>query len=659
MIIAPNSNAKLLTGVPIDSSYNHTVWFDSRAEQKAFFDGHVKSDVVTSSGQTFTFSLTGLTNQRVERNYISVNIPYALLLDINYVMFQNTMYDATKWFYGFVTNIEYVNTVTTNVYYEIDLIQTFLFDFRLQNVRVDRELVVDEGRRNSTTNMFDMSWGKYTIKDNSPFKANTQTDFIKYTLLGDGALDDYHGANIYVVFSYQSDGKIIVPGYTVTEQENEGKWVRYIKLQSRVSDGTFVYRDKSETISGNSLFVYDIASALEPPYHIVINNEYVHTDLNAICEKITGQDVKGTLTDIRVIPKYLYHGINLYDTEWDERFWQYNNITQKIFKYQIPSFFKNKSNSNTYTPKNSIMYTSPYAIIKLTDYSQNEINFMPEYITPGNTSRTQLTCKTYAFLGQVPSCILVAENYNNSNSLNTPNINYSCVFNNAYEVPFGLDYFNKWYAQNNERINSINEVNELKNMNGYITNAFSFIGNLSRDITNSSMNKWRGIGNVFSDFTTFQNGLLKNVVSNFEREQALLQEISVAQNTPPTSIGSPALNNVLVPNGYYGICYTYNTLSGEECKIMDEYYSLYGYKLNVVKTPVLYDTTELDCRKCWNYFKTSQCRLTRTENGANLNAADEEAIQAIFDRGITFWRNRDDVVIGDYSQDNPVVTKIS
>ena len=167
MIIAPNSNAKLLTGVPIDSSYNHTVWFDSTAEQKAFFDGHVKSDVVTSSGQTFTFSLTGLTNQRVERNYISVNIPYALLLDINYVMFQNTMYDATKWFYGFVTNIEYVNTITTNVYYEIDLIQTFLFDFRLQNVRVDREIVVDELPLNSDN--IPPYVGKYSIKENLPF----------------------------------------------------------------------------------------------------------------------------------------------------------------------------------------------------------------------------------------------------------------------------------------------------------------------------------------------------------------------------------------------------------------------------------------------------------------------------------------------------------
>lgn len=662
MIIAPNSNAKLLTGVPIDMSYNHTVWFNNIIDQQEFFNSYLKSPV-TINGVNYVFSLTNLTNQRVERNYISVNIPYALLLDINYVMFQNTMYNSTKWFYAFVTNIEYVNTTTTNVYYEIDLIQTFLFDFTLQNVRVDREIVVDEGRRSPTTNMYNTSWGRYTVKDNCPFKPNTQTDFVKYTLLGDGSLDNNNnnGADFYVVFSYQSDKGILVPGYTITEQQNgdTGTWTRYINLNTRTSDGSFVCRRESRTVTGNYFFVYDSASALNLPAHLILNEDYVHSDLNAIIEKIQSTSVEGTITDITVIPKYLYHDINIFDTTWIEQVWQYNNITKRNFDYQIPSFFKNKSNLNYYTPKNGILYTSPYANIKLNDYSQNEITFLPEYITPhaNFSSRSQIRCVTYAFLGQIPTCILLTENYNVANSLQNPNPNYSAVFNNSYEVPFGLDYYARWYSQNSIRINSINEVNQLKNFNAYASNAINFLGGFGGQAINTVLSKGRGAGNLITELSDFATNNMNAVVSNYEREQSLLQEISVAQNTPPTSVGSPSLNNVLVPFGCYGISYTYNTISGEECKIMDEFYSLYGYKLNVVKTPVLYDNTQLQKRKCWNYFKTSQCRLTRTENGANLNAGDEEMLQQIFDRGITFWSYADDVVIGDYSQDNPVVQK--
>lgn len=649
MIIAPNSNAKLLTGVPIDSSYNHTVWFDNTAEQKAFFDGHVKSDVVTSSGQTFTFSLTGLTNQRVERNYISVNIPYALLLDINYVMFQNTMYDATKWFYGFVTNIEYVNTVTTNVYYEIDLIQTFLFDFRLQNVRIDRELVVDEGRRNSTTNMFDMSWGKYTVKESTPFKPNTQTDLYQYSFLGDKSIggstitdDDF-----FIVFSYQSQKSKLLPIYTIGNPDTSA---RKIHLPTVGAPATFTYSSNSRTATYSSYFVYNSSSALNDNK---VNENYLVDDLNDIIEKLMSSDVSAVITSIEIVPKFLFSDIYESTLRWD-----YKKITTKNFEYQIPSYFKNKSNNNRYTPVNGIMYTSPFCVVEYNDYQENTQKYYPEFIINNATSssRTALNLQTKSFLGQTPTTIIYPTNYN-ANVLN--NVNYCCIFNTPYEMPWSESYYERWYAQNHERIDSMRNVNAVNNIVGY-SNAFvNNLGSAGKNIVNSMLAKGQGGGNVITDATNLITDITSQIASQYANEQAILQEISVAENTVPTIKGNPSQINSFVPIDYYGIIFSYNTISAEECKIMDGFYSLYGYKLNVVKTPVLYDTTELDCRKCWNYFKTSQCRLTRTENGANLNAADEEAIQAIFDRGITFWRNRDDVVIGDYSQDNPVVAKIS
>lgn len=649
MIIAPNSNAKLLTGVPIDSSYNHTVWFDNTAEQKAFFDGHVKSDVVTSSGQTFTFSLTGLTNQRVERNYISVNIPYALLLDINYVMFQNTMYDATKWFYAFVTNIEYVNTVTTNVYYEIDLIQTFLFDFTLQNVRVDRELVVDEGRRDASNNMPTTGWAKYTVKDSMPFKPNIDTLTEVKTVMGDTFPGEptRNKDDFFIVFMYQTTKATVNPNYTtdgslISLNTNNGQ---------TISSSVFI---DTRTITATEYFVYDSSSAYSSTGII---SSWLEAHITQIITYITGGVIEGIITDIQIVPKVLFNNIHTLT-------WNYGNVSTRQYDFQIPDYFRRKNSttlSNYYVPKNFILYTSPYCYLNVTDFAQNSFDFLPDYITKISTESSFTLYRFFVtgFLGQMPCIIFYPYNYQTVLANDEGNLNYSFVLDNGYQMPWSENYYNRWYSQNAQRLDSLKQVNAQLYQAETTSNFVRGFGNFAGSITNTVAAGGAGMGNILTSLTDTATSQIQLNASNFQREQSILQEISVAQNTPPIVKGSPSMANALMPQSWYGFTMTWKTLSAEEAKILDEYYSLYGYKLNVVKTPVLYDTTELDCRKCWNYFKTSQCRLTRTENGANLNAADEEAIQAIFDRGITFWRNRDDVVIGDYSQDNPVVAKIS
>ena len=361
--------------------------------------------------------------------------------------------------------------------------------------------------------------------------------------------------------------------------------------------------------------------------------------------------MSAVITSIEIVPKYLFSDI--YSSTLN---WNYDNITTKNFEYQIPYYFKSKSTNNNYTPKNGIMYTSPFCVLDYSDYTNNQQKYFPEFINNSSnvSSRTALNLQTKSFLGQRPTTLIYPTNYN-VGTLN--NVNYVSIFDVAYELPWTESYYDRWYAQNYQRIDSMRNVNALNNLVGY-SNAFvNNLGSAGKNIVNSMLAKGQGAGNVITDATNLITDVTSQVASQYANEQAILQEISVAQNTIPTVKGNPSQINSLVTIGYYGIIFSYNTISAEECKIMDEFYSLYGYKLNVVKTPVLYDNTQLQKRKCWNYFKTSQCRLTRTENGANLNAGDEEMLQQIFDRGITFWSYADDVVIGDYSQDNPVVQK--
>lgn len=128
----PNTTIYLLTGVPLDDTYDHTLYFDrsTPASQNAYF-------------QTKAFrTLSAHSYQRAGSNVIKVQIPAEQLYICNYLMFQNTGFGTVqspaKWFYCFVTEIEYINDETSAIHYEIDLLQTWFFDFTLDFCFVER-----------------------------------------------------------------------------------------------------------------------------------------------------------------------------------------------------------------------------------------------------------------------------------------------------------------------------------------------------------------------------------------------------------------------------------------------------------------------------------------------------------------------------------------
>lgn len=124
--IAPNSTIKLLKGVPIDNTYENTIYFDSPLSQSNYFSGLMKR---TFEEQSY---------QRANRNSVRIEATADDLFDVNYIMFQNTSF-GNKWFYAFVTEINYINNSVSEIIYELDVMQTWLFDYTLEPSFVVRE----------------------------------------------------------------------------------------------------------------------------------------------------------------------------------------------------------------------------------------------------------------------------------------------------------------------------------------------------------------------------------------------------------------------------------------------------------------------------------------------------------------------------------------
>lgn len=126
--IAPNSTIILCKNVPLDNTYEHTIYFASKSARDSYFRRKAK------------YTLDNQSYQRVQRGKMRVQLNAENVYDCNYLGFVNTSF-GSKWFYAFITGVEYINNVTCEITFEIDSFMTFFYedDTELMPCFVERE----------------------------------------------------------------------------------------------------------------------------------------------------------------------------------------------------------------------------------------------------------------------------------------------------------------------------------------------------------------------------------------------------------------------------------------------------------------------------------------------------------------------------------------
>lgn len=119
-----------------------------------------------------------------------------------------------------------------------------------------------------------------------------------------------------------------------------------------------------------------------------------------------------------------------------------------------------------------------------------------------------------------------------------------------------------------------------------------------------------------------------NIIGEF-REASLLPNIGASENTGDVSFASNRHT------------FTIRCMQAkpEYIKIIDDFFSMYGYKVNSVKIPNVTGRTN------WNYVKTINCNIL-----GDIPQNDIQELKTIFDNGVTFWHNPNTFL--DYSQTN-------
>lgn len=219
MFVSADTTISLLKNVPLNNTYKDTVLFSSESEQASTFSNYVSR--YWSDGTYVDYT----------KGYADVPVSAGEIYDCNYIRFKSKPL-SQKWFYGFITEIEYVSPEASRVHFEIDVMQTWMFDFKLRPCFVERQHAKND------------AIGANVVPE--PFSFGDD-EFVRYSL-GD--------------FIHGTVGILI--GFTLTVGERKAPKVVYINDQPVVVDlyvfRSFMqfsdfYKDLNETSINNIAFI--------------------------------------------------------------------------------------------------------------------------------------------------------------------------------------------------------------------------------------------------------------------------------------------------------------------------------------------------------------------------------------------------------------------
>ena len=518
MYIAPNTTIKLYSGVPLDDTYNHTLYFQTLADQTAYFHSGIAK-----------YSIPVNSYQRVEKGKMRIEKTADDLYDCNYLAFQNTNY-GNKWFYAFITKVEYVNNVTTEISFEIDSMQTYFFDVRLKQCFVEREHPnTDEIGDNIQPEPVEL--GEYVTSDYGLVKS----------------LTDY----AYIV--------------AIIDENNYGGGQVY----DRIYSGAELWAYKSSDLSALQT---KISSYISKPEQII--SIYLCPKACIKPDGVAIADGGEQLTDT-------YEGLKY-------------NITLNSVQQETNDF-------GGYVPKNKKLYTYPYNYLTIDNAKGQSLVLRYEFfdnltpvieLTTTITMPVQIVARPCSYKG-LPSYDPLG-GYTSSKSESLALDNYPiCSWSN--------DSYAQWVAQKTIPL---------------------LLSGISRTIGGAMVLGGGGMA----------VGLANSVMNVISQQY----DASIKADICRGNISDGSIN---VSNSYQNFYKSRTHITKDYAITIDNFFTMFGYAVNRVKIPYR------NSRPHWNYVKTKGCVVH------GLAPVDDiKKICSIYDNGITFWHNANEV--GDYSYNN-------
>ena len=649
----PLGQIELIKGVNIDVSYTHQYYFDTIEDQEAFFSSKIRH--ILDNG----------TYQRKNINTIQVPFQADAISDFNYMRWQNPQY-SEKWYYAFITSIDYINPGTSRINYVLDVYQTYLFDVQWRQSFIERE----HTRR----------WTRDT-KGNTIPVVNTEPEGLEYGSEYE-TIDEVEFEQIpdtgWIVFGstkVPQNAPLTVANmpsgiyYTFVPISTNQKITYNYYFQTNSTGGTVVPLASARQIltqfANDTGLVNSLCSAVYYPFLPIRNVSYT----------ISGSDITVSLgTTVSYInlssdPQRTFNALLFYTYTSSA----YDPITPVIFS-DTNYIYDNFPN---YSESKLLMF--PYSFMELTTKRGDSMVVKMEYLT-GRIRGEKLTIGAFGTISSVNKMVYALkdyltdyEEYNMMNGLSDLS---------SSNLPI-IDSYTASYMQANANSLRVADSNAKANLQTNLDNAYrSFETAMSKrsaegikDVANIGENILAGalmtgvgtavgsvgmavggIGSIGTGIASIPGALADYDVSKMQANNeywnrfysattdysnaisSIMAKKNDAKQIPPSSknLGGDYIFNIA--NNCDKLYLRRKTIYPEYAEKLSNYFMQYGYKVNKLEVP------NFHTRSSWNYIK-----MTEPNVYGDIPMNDLMKLRDIFIKGITLWHGD---YIGDYSRNN-------
>lgn len=637
MYIQPNTDIIILKNVPLNKSYEHTVRYANKDAQYSAFSAYKK------------FTLAEYSYQRSNIGTLRVELKYEQLYDCNYLMFKNTSFE-NKWLYAFITGCSYVSNDVSEIYYELDVMQTWAYDYSFMQTFVERQHATEDTVYSNTQPEGLELGSDYTYSNVHSIKMiprddNEKTFTILATTASNGQKPTARVTNGSLFSLWHNNVKGITNATKfIKEYIDNGYESNIVSIYTTpTASSEQIKFTRNKTIDGytprnNKLYGYPFCYLMEynnlgESIDLKYENFYKanNTVINSLDDQIgfMSVSISAPIPTAKLIPFNYLKYFNGAPT----------NALNGVTYSQFPTGAFSGDSFKVWLAQNKNSYGASLNAIQ-NSYDTNV------QIAQNNYSMAERSAMT----GNANARATIATSLGNANAMNDTALTINDTNRNA----------NRALGVGGTAIGTLS--NALSgNIVGAINSAYSGLSSIAMNEINSNNNVQmlnQNLANANnSGATAVANAqrALSTAMQNASTSQAsaTLSALTSAQNATaqlvakkqdamhvPTNLHGAMMNdswNGSVNN--VGFDVWERTIKREYAEMIDQYFDKYGYAQRKMYTPTILN------RPHWSYLQTVGCNLK-----GNLNQSDLIAIKGIYDNGITTWDTLEHV--GNYSLSN-------
>lgn len=307
-------------------------------------------------------------------------------------------------------------------------------------------------------------------------------------------------------------------------------------------------------------------------------------------------------------------------------------ISQPMRSYALTMDATFGTGLSAYTPKNKKMFTYPYNYLTVSNNSGEEKQLRWEWFAPNNMGNRPANFAMYGAAMPIPEMALVPVNYRGMSTAYSDMV----VFNNFPTSPWTEDSYNTWMLSNKNSYNASVTSNGISSAMATISGALAgaAVGGMEGGLAGT-------VGGPAGSIIGAGVGAISGIVGGALKGNQLKAQKADQKAAPDKVCGNASSASVCEVIGNTGFTIYKMQIPVSLAMVIDDYFTMYGYAVNRVKTP------NRNVRPHWTYTKTQGCTVY-----GNIPAEFAEEIQERYNNGVRFWASAAEV--GNYSLNNSV-----